>query len=126
MSAYIYSLYSTEDGVPRYIECTGDRVSYRFKQHVAAALDQAPGPLYAWMHAVWRGGFDVEFYTLQEGVARVDEAMFEQYWIDQFTDLLNVGAADVAKTNSTIAAQIISVLKRRLDARRNGAPYPPD
>lgn len=120
MSAYVYCLYSTEDGVPRYVGRADDRVSYRFKQHIAAALDQEPGPLYAWMQDVWRRDFDVEFYTLQEGIIPKDHAMFEQYWIDQFTDLVNVSGNKPGKKNSAVAKQVISALKQRLESTRKG------
>lgn len=120
MSAYVYCLYSTEDGVPRYVGRADDRVSYRFKQHIAAALDQEPGPLNAWMQDVWRRDFDVEFYTLQEGIIPRDHAMFEQYWIDQFADLVNVSDNKPGKTNSAVAKQVIAALKQRLELTRKG------
>ena len=56
---YVYCLYSTEGGVPKYVGKASDRISYRFKQHVAAALEKEPGPLYDWMRDVYRLEHDV-------------------------------------------------------------------
>lgn len=120
MSAYIYCLYSTENGVPRYVGRADDRVSCRFKQHVAAALEKDPGALYDWMREVWRKDFDVCVFTLQEGIIPKDHAMFEQYWIDQFTDLLNVVGNKRRTTNSGTALQVISALQQHIEMARKG------
>lgn len=120
MSAYVYCLYSTEDGVPRYVGRADDRVSYRFKQHVTAALEKEPGPLYDWMRDVWRSDFDVGVFTLQEGIIPKDHAMFEQYWIDQFADLLNIAGNKPGKAHSTNAKQIIAALQRQIEMARKG------
>lgn len=120
MSAYIYCLYSTEDGIPRYVGRADDKVSYRFRQHITAALEKEPGPLYDWIREVWRKGKDVGVFTLQEGITPKDRAMFEQYWIDQFSDLLNVVGNRPGKSNSPIATQIIGVIQSELDIGRQG------
>jgi hypothetical protein len=120
MSAYVYCLYSTEDGVPRYVGRADDRVSYRFKQHVTAALEKEPGVLYDWMCDVWRGEFDVGVFTLQEGIIPKDYAMFEQYWIDQFSTLLNVEGNRSGKTDSALAKQVTAVIREQLDMARKG------
>lgn len=52
MSAYIYCLYSTEDGVPRYVGKVDDKVGYRFNEHVTAALEQESG---ARFRSNWHG-----------------------------------------------------------------------
>lgn len=115
MTSYVYCLYSTEDGVPRYIGQTSDKVSYRFKLHVTEALEKEPGPVYDWMRDVWRGDFDVAVYTLQEGILPADEAMFKKYWIDQFSNLLDGEGDRKRKANSPVAKQIITVLRKQLD-----------
>lgn len=121
MSAYVYCLYSTEDGVPRYVGRADDKVSYRFKQHVTSALEKEPGALYDWMRDVWRKDFDVGVYTLQEGIMPKDHAMFEQYWIDQFADLLNVaGNRPPGKEVTATALQIIAAIREQLDRARKG------
>ena len=120
MSAYVYCLYSTEDGVPRYVGRADDKVSYRFKQHITSALEKDPGALYDWMRDVWRKDFDVGVYTLQEGIIPKDHAMFEQYWIDQFADLLNVAGNKPGKQLSSTALQIIAAIREQLDRARKG------
>jgi hypothetical protein len=120
MSAYIYCLYSTADGVPRYVGRVDDKVSYRFKEHVTAALDQEPGALYDWMRDVWRSEFDVAVFTLQEGIIPKDHAMFEQYWIGQFAGLLNVAGNKGAKQHSAVAKQVIVAIQDQLERARKG------
>lgn len=121
MSSYVYCLYSTEDGIPRYVGRAADKVSYRFKQHVTAALEKEPGAVYDWMRDVWRSDFDVAVYTLQEGVIPKDEDMFERYWIDQFSSLLNVSGNRTGKQNSDTAKQVVTALRKQIDqARQQG------
>ena len=120
MSAYVYCLYSTEDGIPRYVGRANDKVSYRFKEHVTAALEKEPGALYDWMRDVWRKDFDVAVFTLQEGIIPKDHAMFEQYWIDQFADLLNIAGNRPDKQSSANAKQIIAALQDQLERARKG------
>lgn len=120
MSTSIYCLYSTQDGVPRYVGKVSDKVSYRFKEHVTAALEQAPGALYDWMRDVWRSEFDVAVYTLQEGIVPKDHAMFEQYWIDQFADLLNVTSNKRGKQHNAVAKQVIAAIQEQLERARKG------
>jgi hypothetical protein len=121
MSTYVYCLYSTEDGVPRYVGRAADRVSYRFKQHVTAALEKEPGALYDWMRDVWRSDFDVSVYTLQEGITPKDEDLFERYWIDQFATLLNVAGNRAGKEASTVAQQVITALRAQIEqAKQKG------
>jgi hypothetical protein len=122
MSSFVYCLYSTEDGMPRYVGKATDKVSYRFKQHVTAALEKEPGALYDWMRDVWRGDFDVAAYTLQEAIIPKDEVMFESYWIDQFATLLNVAGNRAGKTDSQTAKQIIAAIKAQLDQAKQ--PHP--
>lgn len=118
--AYIYCLYSTDDGEPRYIGKASDKVSYCFKQHITAALEKTPGSLYDWMRDVWRRNQDVMCYTLQEGIALEDEELFEQYWIGQFGDLLN--ADDRASKDTAIGKQIKTALRESLDLSRTVRP----
>jgi hypothetical protein len=58
MSCYVCCLYSTEDGEPRYIGRASDKVSYRYEQHITAALEKESGALYDWMRDVWRRDAD--------------------------------------------------------------------
>lgn len=120
MSSFVYCLYSTEDGVPRYVSRATDKVSYRFKQHVTAALEKEPGVLYDWMCDVWRSDFDVLVYTLQEGIAPRDEAMFERYWIDQFSTLLDAAGSRTGKEPSPVAKQVITALRAQIEQAKQG------
>jgi hypothetical protein len=120
MSCHIYCLYSTEDGVPRYVGKASDKVSYRFKQHIAAALEMEPGPLYEWIRDVWRRDFDVNVHTLQEGIVPRDLDMFEHYWIKQFEGLLNVVGNVPGTVDSEVAKQLKAGLKRILDSSKTG------
>jgi hypothetical protein len=123
MNSSVYCMYSTEDGVPRYVGLAADKVSYRFKQHVTAALEREPGALYEWMRDVWRSDFDVAVYTLQEGIIPKDEELFERYWIDQFSTLLNVHGIRPDKQESSIAKQLIAALRAQLElARKSESP----
>src|SRR5690349_10127968 len=108
MSAFIYCLYSTEDGVPRYVGKADEKVSYRFKQHVSAALEKEPGALYDWIRDVWRKGHDVAPFTLQEGIAPGDHAMFEKYWMTQFAGLINVLGKPHVEKNTRVGDQVIA------------------
>lgn len=114
MGCYIYSLFSTEDGDPRYVGQTSEKVRYRFKKHVTAALEHEPGALYDWMRDVWRRKFDVDIYILQEDVVPKDLDMFEQYWIDQFSNLLNIRKNSKTTRDSAVAKEIRAHLKTRL------------
>lgn len=114
MSAYVYCLYSTADGMPRYVGRADDKVSYRFKQHITAALEKEPGALYDWVRDVWRQGHDIGVFTLQEGIMPKDHAMFEHYWIDQFVGLLNVASSGDIRSNSTVAEQVIEAIQTQL------------
>lgn len=120
MSAYVYCLYSTADGLPRYVGRADDKVSYRFKQHVTAALDKEPGALYDWIRDLWRAGHDVAVYTLQEGIMPKDHSMFEQYWIGQFADLLNVaGNRPAVAVTSPVGKQVIAAIQAQIERARN-------
>lgn len=122
MSCYVYCLYSTADGLPRYVGRASDKVSYRYNKHLTAALEKEPGPLYDWIRDLWRGGHDVAVHTLQESIMPKDLELFEQYWIDQFSELLNVIGNKRRTGSSLVAAQIISMLQAQLQAARNPPP----
>lgn len=118
MSCYVYCLYSTEDGQPRYVDRASDKVSYRFKQRVTAALEKEPGPLYQWMRDVWRRDYDIGVYTLQEGIIPGDLDLFEQYWLDQFADLLNVVGNKESKVDTNVATQVKAAIRTQLGMSR--------
>lgn len=112
---YIYCLYSTEDGYPRYIGQTSTDVGSRLKQHITCGLEKQPGALYDWMRDVWRRGYEVDAYALQEAVTPKDLDLFERYWMQQFCRLLNVKNGElVAKADSPVAVQIKAAITKRL------------
>jgi hypothetical protein len=107
-----------EDGAPRYVGRTSDEVSYCFKQHVTTALEKEPSSVYDWMRDVWRCGFDVGVHTLQEAVVPKDLEMFEQYWIDQFSNLLNRTNNNTPKQDSAVGQAVKSALVSQLQLTR--------
>jgi len=118
MSCYVYCLYSTEDGNPRYVGKASDKVSYRFKQHITAALDNEKGSLYDWIRNVWRTDHDIAFHTLQENIIPKDLDMFEKYWIDQFSDLLNVAGNGHPQEDSKVGKEVRAALKNQIQQTR--------
>jgi len=72
-----------------------------------------PGPVNDWIRDVWRRSFDVAFYTIQERIIPDDLNMFEQYWIDQFADLVNVVGNKPGKSDSAVAKQITEAIGRQ-------------
>ena len=45
--------------------------------------------------------------------------MFEQYWIDQFSTLLNVTGNRAGKEASPVAQQVITALRAQVEQARN-------
>jgi hypothetical protein len=111
---FIYCLYSTQDGQPRFVGHTADRASHSFKQHITAALDKEPGLLNEWIRDTWRAGFDVGMYVLQEEVAPTDLPMFQQYWSDHFRRILDQAVGDPKRVDSPVAKQIVAAIKAQL------------
>lgn len=117
---YIYCLYSTNDGQPRYVGMTTDTPGRRRKQHLAASLDKdLPGAVHDWIRGVLRAGHMVEVWTIQEDVIPADLLTFEKYWIDQFPNLLNKSAS--ARQASFEAEKITSAIREQLQRERETA-----
>ncbi len=74
----------------------------------------APGPVNDWMRHVWRRSYDVAFYTIQEPIIPKDLGMFEEYWIDQFADLVNADGNSPETADSPVAIQITEAIKHQL------------
>jgi len=111
----IYCLYSTEDGVPRYVGGTEGIADKRWKKHVADALDLVSGQLYDWMRNVNRDGYYVDFHVLQTRVISTEIEFYELYWKSQFTGLLNdrLDGEPVA-ASSVIANAVIFAIKTKV------------
>jgi hypothetical protein len=118
MSCYVYCLYSTADGRPRYVGRASDKVSYRYNKHITAALEKEPGALYDWIRDLWRDGNDVAVHTLQESITPKDLDLFEQYWINQFSNLFNIFGNTRRTDDTATAQQIIGVLQAQLQSSR--------
>ena|SRR5271166_3789764 len=114
-SGEIYCLFSTEDGVPRYVGQTEGTAAKRRQRHIARALDHDVGALYDWLRAVFAKKHDVGVHVLQISVPPSDLDMFEKYWISQFENLLNLRRSNSAPaTASAIGRQVIDGIKRQL------------
>ena len=109
---YVYCLYSTQDGVPRYIGRTEGEPERRLNQHLARALEEADrSVLYEWIRSVLRAGHLVDLHILQSEVAPKELDIFEKYWISQFVNLVNTTNIDSKITKPTnLARQIAEAL----------------
>jgi hypothetical protein len=117
----IYGLYSTRNGQIRYVGQTEYTAKKRLELSITKALDRQPGPLYDWMRVEWRGGHEVQHYTLQEDIIPADLDMFEKYWVEQFSDLLNVEppynpACPTSDVGQRINATIFAELRGKSEA----------
>jgi hypothetical protein len=111
----IYCLYSSEDGVPRYVGGTEWSADKRWKKHLADALDLIPGRLYDWMRDGARRGHYVGVHVLQTGVIPAELDFYERYWIGQFQGLLNIrGNEDAATELTDTATKVILAIKAKL------------
>lgn len=111
----IYCLYSSEDGVPRYVGGTEWNADKRWKKHLADALDLVAGQVYDWMRDVARRGHYVGVHVLQTGIIPAELGFYERYWIGQFAGLLNVRAnGEPAAASSDTANHVIVAIKAKL------------
>jgi hypothetical protein len=114
--SFIYCLYSTQDGVPRYIGKTEGEPERRLNQHLARALEEDDrSSLYNWIRDVLRAGFLVEIHVLQRDVAPKELSLFEHYWMQQFHDLVNSSNGVPRQDQSSpIGLQVARALAERL------------
>jgi hypothetical protein len=110
----IYCLFSTEDGMPRYVGQTRGDVAKRLEQHLAVALDKdEKGAVCDWIRGVLRRGGTVSVRPIQEDVAPMELEMFEAYWIEQFTGLLNKSAPNRSACSPT-AQKIVDAIRSEI------------
>jgi hypothetical protein len=103
----IYGLYSTSEGLVRYVGQTEYSARKRLDLIITKALDREPGALYDWVRDAWRTEHEIRAYVLQDEVIPADLEMFEAYWIEQFSGLLNVKPpADPARSTTEIGQRI--------------------
>ena len=111
----IYGLYSTCDGLVRYVGQTEYSARKRLDLIITKALDRVPGTLYDWVRDAWRAKHEVRAYVLQDQVIPADLEMFEAYWIEQFGGLLNVKPpADPAGITSEVGQRIHETIRTQL------------
>lgn len=111
----IYCLYSSEDGIPRYVGMTEWEAEKRWKKHLADALDLVDGRLYDWMREVARRGYYVGYHVLQSGIIPAELDFYERYWMGQFTSLFNVRENATPANEATETAQnVIVAIKAKL------------
>jgi hypothetical protein len=117
---YVYCLYSTQDGVPRYIGRTEGEPERRLNQHLARALEETDrSALYEWIRSVLRSGHLVDLHVLQQEIAPKELDMFEKYWISQFTNLVNTTYHGIKGNQSTaIGEQIAHALAVRMSGQQ--------
>lgn len=112
----VYCLYSSQDGLPRYVGRTEEVPERRLKRHIARALEEDDrSPLYNWMRDVFRGGHLVETHVLQHEIAPKELEMFEKYWMQQFPNLVNTLLPDPrAISFSPVAEQVVAGLRAKI------------
>lgn len=111
----IYGLYSTDDGLVRYVGQTEYSAQKRLDLIVTKSLEREPGALYDWVRDAWRAEKEIRAYVLQDDVIPADLEMFEAYWIEQFGGLLNVKPpADPVGVTSEIGNRIHATIHARL------------
>jgi hypothetical protein len=111
----IYGLYSTRDGQVRYVGQTEYTARKRLDLIVTKALDREPGVLYDWLRDEWRADHEVRAHVLQDDIIPADLEMFEAYWIEQFTGLLNIKPpADPARPTSPVGQRINDAILAQL------------
>jgi hypothetical protein len=116
----VYCLFSTADGVPRYVGQTEETAQKRRRHHIARALDLEQGALPGWIRQVFASGHDVGMHVLLTALAPCDLDMFEDYWIGQFTDLLNVRrTVPPPDAPTAIGQQVIEGIQGRLVSAGN-------
>lgn len=103
----IYGLYSTSDGLVRYVGQTEYTVKKSVDSIITKALDCEPGVLCEWLRDEWRADHEVLAQVLQDNIIPADLEMFQKYWIEQFSGLLNVKPpADPARETSDVGQRV--------------------
>ena len=113
----IYCLYSTEDGMPRYVGRTENTAARRYKKHITNAMEKSESHLYDWIRDAWRQQFEVEYYVLQTEIIPADLEFYERYWIGQFPKLLNVRDNGEPSSPSEIGNKVIEAIRDLLAHR---------
>lgn len=111
----IYGLYSTREGLIRYVGQTEYSARKRLDLIITKALDREPGALYDWVRDAWRTEHEVRAYVLQDDVIPADLEMFEAYWIEQFSGLLNIKPpADPTRQTTAVGERVHEAIRAQL------------
>jgi hypothetical protein len=110
----IYCLYSKEDGLPRYVGQTDQDVALRYKQHLSSALDKGiVSAVNDWIRSVLRRESIIEYYVIQSDVNPQVLRVYEHYWLQQFSDLVNVNGPKT-DVSTKIGYQLIEAIRASL------------
>ena len=108
----IYGLYSTGEGEVRYVGQTEYTARKRLDLIITKALDHESGTLHDWVRDEWRAGHEVRTYVLQDDLIPADLEMFEAYWIEQFSGLLNARPpVDAARGTTEVGRRINDAIR---------------
>lgn len=111
----VYGLFSTRDGRVRYVGQTEYTARKCLDLITTKALDREPGALCDWLRDEWRADHEVRAHVLQDDIIPADLEMFETYWIEQFTGLLNTKPpADPSRPSSEIGRRISEAILAQL------------
>lgn len=117
----IFGLYSTRDGLVRYVGQTEYNARKSLDLIITRALDREPSALLDWVRHEWREQHEVRAHVLQDDVIPADLEMFEGYWTGQFSGLLNDGQkADPQRPTSEVGHRINAVIRAELQGETPG------
>jgi hypothetical protein len=116
--SFVYCLYSTENGVPRYVGQTCAAVGDRLNQHFRDASRQGRSKLHRWIRTAQSRGFEVRAHLLQVAVHPADMNFYEHYWRQQFAGLLNRTGRAERRRHTPVGEAVERALHRTLEAPR--------
>jgi len=98
----LYCLFSTRDGLPRYIGITMRYYDERHHQHRRDAENCSALPVHKWMRDEWLSGYGVENLLIGNYVKN-DIEKYESQYIKSLPDLLNIKKKRIRRsTNSRL------------------------
>jgi hypothetical protein len=112
--SFIYCLYSTESGLPRYVGQTCAAVGDRLNQHLRDASRMGRSRLYRWIRTSQSRGFAIRAHLLQMAVHPADMNFYEHYWRQQFAGLLNRTGRSDRRRHTAIGEAVERALRQGL------------
>lgn len=110
----IFGLYSTRDGLVRCVGQTEYTAGKSLDLIVTKALDRESGALFEWIRDEWRADHEVRAYLLQDDIVPGELEMFEHYWAEQFSDLLNTTLPSASPSVTTATGRRVNAAILRL------------